>query len=294
MIRSLYEDVKQNQLNDFHKKTKIKNITTSNFKPDDKGVLWRCRRSHRWNSSYIDVQIHGCPKCFTAGMKQTALEVTQKNFQEIQNTLVTLMQIEKHFETKGMPNFSFNHDAYYHLYLTILLFTGVHLESWIRIKQTVDELERKSIKWEKPTKRGGFKELHTAEKVEAIYKSVVKNLRRYQLSSKGRKVLLRKFRQFREHCLHCVQMRNTIAHGAPHLPYRDGAFHASMARFLRSSTSDSISEYLSEIRGFTDLSDIVLKINNKSMKGNSTLARKERASHIRVAKLQIQSLFGVI
>ncbi|NJM09489.1 MAG: hypothetical protein HC883_00885 [Bdellovibrionaceae bacterium] len=205
-----------------------------------------------------------------------------------------LRKIEHHFSTKGLPNFSFNYDAHYHIYLTVFLFIGIHLESWINIKKIVDELERKKIKWTKATKTGGATELHTAEKIEAIYKAVVRELLRYQLTGKGRKTLIRKFRGFKNRCTHCVQMRNTIAHGTSHLPFRGGDFHENMARFLRASTSSSISDYLEEIRGFTDLSDIVLKINNKNLKGNSALAREMRASHVNVAKQQIQSLFGVV
>lgn len=294
MIKSLYEDVKTTQLSKLHKEAKIKSITETSFKPDDKGVYWRCRKGHRWYSSFIDVQIHGCPKCFTLGTKKSSLEVAQKNFQEVQNTLVTLRKVEKHFEASGFPNFTFNHDAHYHLYLAIFLFVGIHLEAWIQVKQIVDHLETHKIKWTKSTKTGGHKELHTAEKIEAIYKAVIKALPRYQISKLGRKKLLSQFRKFRDTCLHCVQMRNTIAHGTSHLPFRDGTFYESMARFLRASNSDSISDYVDLVERFKDLSDIVLKIHGKSFKGNSALAKQMRNSHVKVAKHQIQSLFGIV
>jgi hypothetical protein len=299
MAKSLYgQDVNQQQLTDFQQKTKIRCLTHKGFRADDKAVEWKCRRNHKWHSSYIDAQIHGCPKCATTGAKKLDLSVLGKNAQEVTGILVTLRRIEAWLEQNGFPNASFGPDSHYHFFAIELFFIGVHFETWVSIVEALDK-SRSMMKWRKNSKRKccGMTvatDLNTVEKVEAISRAVAKTIGKIGLSKAGKKSLLTRLRGWRKKCEFCVDVRNTIAHGTSHLPFKNGGLNSKLFTFLRGMNAAGVSSYYDEIRKFMDLSDIVLKIGDSNLKGGSKKAKKNRASYTFVARHQIQSLFGVV
>ena len=69
---------------------------------------------------------------------------------------------------------------------------------------------------------------------------------------------------------------------------------AYISKFIKMLNKSKIDEHRDELRKFTDLSEILLGLRDKRHSGNSATAKNAKKSYVKVTKMQIQSLYGIV
>jgi hypothetical protein len=266
------------------------------FNPYDSSVFWRCKKRHKWSASFVDVQVNHCPKCFIA--EQKGVPVLARNYQQVGDVLQGLRQVAHHFELNGTQGTRLQPKVLKNIYFVDLLFSAIHLETWIKLQEELDKADSHRVKWKKVIKKRccGIQKsesLSFAEKLKALAKVCSKRVSDLKMSAPSALKLRREYRDCRDRVITIVEIRNHMAHGKASFPMSLGKLDSDMANFLSSLNSTRIKDFSDDIRLFMDLSDILMQLGKNQFKGNKQKAIQSKMAKVKVSKVQIQSLTGI-
>ena len=213
--------------------------------------------------------------------------------------LRTSHKVIRYFEAKSFPNLSWGNDAYHHLYFTDLLLSAVHLEAWLAIQKKLDMTDSRQISWRRSVTRkccGAVysKDLDFSSSLIAVERACSKNMKKFGLTVSSVKKLRSLYRESRKHAVWLVKMRNQIAHGKAGFPTKEGKFNGDFATFMNTLTHAKLDDFQDGLRRYMYLSEILIKLGRKALRGNSKAARESLKSIVFIAKNQIQFLTGVV